>query len=248
MRMECETPTRKRALSATEPTSPPKRKKMKNVSYKPVLRLDCTVSPGPQPIPYPSASRFSIESSLSSTGSLHYSASSYQHQSYSQKSYSQQPHSQQPPRLHQQNYYPPYYQTSNYQSFNYQPPDYQYSNYQPPNCQPFNYQPTPLWGEFVGRYQPASNANFMDMCQTSEAGASCSIYSSLSNRGRSFKDIPYAASTYAPTPLPEKNGKDCEVFLRVLSECLTKVEETLVTAQSTIKELIQLAPLLSCSK
>jgi hypothetical protein len=263
MQMECGTPTRKRALSATEPTSPPKRKKMKNVPYRPILRLDCTVSPGPKPMLCTSAMRFSIDSSSGSTGSLHHSAVSYQHHSYSQNSYSQRPHGQQPPRIHPQNYHPPYYKTLNYQppdhqysnyqspnhqNSNYQLPDYQYSEYQPPNCRLSNYQPTPLWGEFVGRYQPASNANFIDMCQTSEAKASCSSYSSFSNRGGSFKDIPHAASKYASKPLPEKNGDDCEAFLRILFECLTRVKETLTTAQSTMEELTQLAPLLSFYK
>jgi hypothetical protein len=228
-----------------EPTRSPPRKKMKHVSYKPVLRLDCTVSPGPQPILCLSALRFSIDSSSSSTGSFYYSASSYEHQSYSQESYSQQLHSQQPPGLHPQNYHSPYDHPPYFQSLNYQSLDYQHStnykhssNYQPPNYQTLNYQSTPLWEECVGRYQPASNANFMDMCQTS------SIYSSFSNRGGSFKDIPYAASMYAPTPLPEKNRDDCEAIFRTVSKCLTSVKEALATGQRTIDELIQLAPLL----
>jgi hypothetical protein len=231
MQMECRTPTRKRSLSAMEPTSSPKRKKMKNV---PVLRLNCTLSPGLQPILCSSALHFSIDSS----------SGSYQHQSYSQESYSQQLHSQQPPGLNPQNYRLPYYQSPNYQPPHYQPPYYQSSNYQLPNCQIFNYQSAPPWEECVERYQRASNANFMDMCQTSEAEASCSNYSSFSNRGGSFKDTPYAASTYATTPLPEKNGDDCEAIFRIVSECLTRVKKTLEEGQSTIDELIKLAPLL----
>jgi hypothetical protein len=244
--MECRTPTGKRALSTTEPTSSPERKKMKSSSNKPVLRLDCRVSPGPQPMPYPSALPFPSDSNSVSTGSLDCSAGFYEHQSYSQSSYSQQAYSQQPPRLPPRNYQPPYYRTPNYQSSNYQPPNYLPPNYPFPNCQHLNYQSTPVWEEFVGKYQPACNANFMDMCQTSEAEASCSVYSSFPNRGGLIKDIPYAASTYASTPLPKKD--DCKAFILVLFERLSSIKDTLATGQSTIEELIRLAPLLSYSK
>lgn len=136
--MDFGTHSKKRTLSATEPTSSPSRKRARasptNLS-KPILRVDCTVPPRPKP-QFLSPLPFSIDSSAtftSSAQSTHSSARFYQHQSSSQV-------------------------YDRHQTYNCQPQSYQ----QPPCRSP----QAPYWNIFPG-FQPAWTPSFADMCQTS---------------------------------------------------------------------------------
>jgi hypothetical protein len=219
--MESGTHMKKRAFSATERTSLPGRKRMKEISNELALRLDCTIWPPlqPQQIQYLSPLPFSIDSSATFTSSVHsvHSAARFYHDSFSSQLYDCQ------------------------QPYNYQP-----QSYQPPQCRP----PTPLhWKGFSG-FQPAwtptrmpngADYRFADVCQTGVSRSSCSGFS---NNSGHLDDFPSAASTNIPAALPKKTGDAREIFINALVSCLLKVRETLAAQQGSIEEMLQIVALL----
>ena len=219
--MDFTTNSRKRTLSATEPTSSPSRKRARGSPTKlskPILRVDCRVPPRPEPQPFLSPLPFSIDSSTtftSSAQSAHTSARLYQHQSSSQV-------------------------YDCHQTYNYQPPSYT----QPPSRS----SAAPYWPGFSG-YQPAwtptreayGGYSFGDMCQTS---VSCSIYSGFSHGSEHVGNFTSAARTNEPTMLPNQSGDTRNAFIDALVSCLLKVKETLAAQQGSIDEMLQLTALL----
>ncbi|KAH8622862.1 hypothetical protein IG631_22611 [Alternaria alternata] len=210
--MDLETRSRKRMLSAIEPTSSPSRKRAKGSPTKlskPLLRVDCAVAPQrPKPQPFLSPLPFSIDSSTtftSSAQSFHTSARFYQHPSSSQV-------------------------YDCHQTYNYQPQSYA----QPPSRSPA----APYWPGFSG-YQPAwtptreayGGYSFAEMCQTS---VTHSQYSAHSSRSEYVGGFTGTAHTNGPTALPNQSGDTHNAFVDALVSCLLKVKETLATQQETL--------------
>jgi len=216
--MDLETHSRKRTLSAIEPTSSPSRKKAKGSPTKlskPILRVDCAVAPQRQPQPFLSPLSFSIDSSTtftSSAQSAHTSARFYQNPSSSQV-------------------------YDCHQIYNYQPQSYA----QPPSRSPA----APYWPGFSG-YQPAwtptreayGGYSFAEMCQTS---VTYSQYSAHSNRSEYVGGFTGTAHTNG---LPNQSGDTHNAFVDALVSCLLKVKETLATQQGSIDEMLHLTALL----
>jgi len=220
--MDFGTNSKKRTLSAMEPSSSPSRKRARSSPTKlskPILRVDCAVAPPrPEPQPFLSPLPFSIDSSTTFTSSAqsgYTSARFYQHQSSSQV-------------------------YDCHQTYNYQPQSYT----QPPGRTPA----APYWPGFSG-YQPAwtptreayGGYSFADMCQTS---VSYSLYSAHSNRSEHVGGFTSTAHTSRPTVLPNQSGDTHSAFVDALVSCLLKVKETLAAQQGSIDEMLQLTALL----
>lgn len=220
--MDLETHSRKRTLSAIEPTSSPSRKRAKGSPTKlskPLLRVDCAVAPQrPKPQPFLSPLPFSIDSSTtftSSAQSFHTSARFYQHPSSSQV-------------------------YDCHQTYNYQPQSYA----QPPSRSPA----APYWPGFSG-YQPAwtptreayGGYSFAEMCQTS---VTYSQYSAHSSRSEYVGGFTGTAHTNGPTALPNQSGDARDTFINAAVSRLREVEDTLATQQGFIHEMLQMAALL----
>jgi hypothetical protein len=220
--MEFGSHSRKRARSATEPTSSPGYKRVRvspTKISKPTLRVNCAVAPQrpqPQPMQFPSPLPFTIDSSATFTSSIqsaHSSARFYHHEASSQM-YDSHP------------------------NFNYQPQSYQPTPRRAPGA---------LYWEGFSGFQPAwtptrvPHGVFTDMCQTSVSG---SVYSGFSNSTEHMGGNTGAAFTNQPTTWPHQMDDTRDTLIRALMSRVYEMRDTLAAYQESLNEILQMAALL----